>query len=61
MQRRKLSQKQVSNLKELISTHIHEMLNDEEKAASTFKKIKKYGISTMPKAIALYKANRRFV
>ncbi len=58
MQTRKLSQKQVSNLKELISVHIHEMLTDEEKAAMTFKKIKKYGVSTMPEAIALYKCNK---
>lgn len=61
MQRRGLSQKQVSNLKELISEHIHEMLTDEEKAAQTFKKIKKYGVHAMPEAIALYKANRKAV
>lgn len=58
LQRKKLNQKQVSNLKGLISAHIHEMLTDKEKAARTFKKIKKYGVSTMPEAIALYKCNK---
>lgn len=56
---RKLNNKQTNNLKALIHKHLHETLDNAEEAAQTFKKIRKYGVNTMPEAVALYRANRK--
>lgn len=55
---RKLNKKQTNNLKVLIHNHLHEILDNAEEATQTFKKIRKYGVHTMPEAIALYRANK---
>lgn len=57
--KRYINPRQLENLRNLISQHIHEILVDKSKADRTFEKIKKYGVSTMPEAVALYKANKK--
>ncbi|OAA94101.1 MULTISPECIES: hypothetical protein [Clostridium] len=58
MKKKELNERQLNTLRKLIYNHIHEFLTDKVKANKTFEKIKKYGIKTMPEAVALYKENR---
>lgn len=56
-----LNQKQLETLRKLIGQHMHEILVNQKKAYKTFEKIKKYGVSTMPEAIALYKSSKKML
>lgn len=54
-----LNKRQTETLRMLIHKHMIVMLSDKEKAKGVFEIIQKYGVSSMPQAVELYRYNSK--